>query len=1081
MGKMLALPEAEQALILQKQHKGVSLTGLANSAKSVFCVALAVAGRELPRLLLCVATREEVRAYKNELEGFFPDLPVTEYYPRHLPEVHGKSQSLEIMAQRANAMRILQGDIPGIVLATAEALLQKQSSPKDEKSKFSFGVGDVLDKNLLLEKLLHFGYERVDKVDGLGQFAVRGGIVDVFVVGAEHPVRLEWLDDSVESLRHFDMLTQRSISLVQSVTVTSLLGDVDRGAHSLFECCNEDTTIILDEPNKLWDMLGRLSKENNDYAEQIFTPEELEQEANGHAYFAVSALPQGHLRRYANITVPVRNGTPYNHNFNLLYEDLESFLREGVTPIVMIANTMKARAFADSLGAKGLAGVFSDRKIESGKINVITGNLGMGFRFWNENWVFIAENDIFGVKKRKSVYARKMGEQLQYFTDIKAGDYVVHAQHGIGRYEGVVNMEQGGIRADYLLIIYAEDSRLYVPVDQVGLLHKYVGSEGVVPRLSKMGGGDWLKVKTKAAKAITILAEELLRLYARRQVEQGHAFAPDCHEQKLFEDAFPFEETPDQLKAIGEIKADMEKSRPMERLLCGDVGYGKTEVALRAAFKAVMDGKQVALLAPTTVLTQQHFLTFNQRMGRFGPNIALLNRFTTRKEQKKVIEGLAAGDVDIVIGTHRLLSSDVIFRDLGLLIIDEEQRFGVGQKEKIKKWKVGIDVLALSATPIPRTLHMALVNSRDMSIIETPPEDRLPVETFVLEYDEHLIKEVIRRELRRGGQIFYVHNRIEHLAEIEMRLHRLVPGLRIVVAHGQMPEGRLEEAMMEFYNGDCDLLLCTTIVENGLDVPRANTMIVDGADHYGLSQLYQMRGRVGRSSRLAYAYFFYRQNQVLSEVASKRLQAIHDFTELGSGLKIAMRDLEIRGAGNILGREQHGHIAGVGFHEYCQMLEEAIQRLKTGKEAGTVEPRPVLELHLDAYISDDYIDQPRLKMDVYRHLAELNYEDRDDYLKELEDRFGKPPEETVMLWRVSALRALCSKLKIRGIHVHQGEIKIVFAHHSLVNPEALVRLITKNERKMKFIQSKDPVLLYKDRDIDKKAMDWLERELVKLM
>lgn len=1078
---MLALPEVEQALTLQKQHKGVNLTGLANSAKSAFCVSLSLANKEMPQMLLCVATREEVRAYKNELESFFQNLPVAEYYPRHLPEVHGTSQSLEIMAQRANAMRIMQGEIPGIVLATAEALLQKQSSPKDEKAKFSFSVGDNLDKNVLLEKLVKFGYERVDKVDGLGQFAVRGGIVDIFVVGTEHPVRLEWLDESIESVRYFDMLTQRSISLVQEITVLSLLGSEDKVEHSLFECCALDTTIIFDEPNKIWEMLGRLFKENNNYANHIFTPEELEQEANSKAYFAVSALPHGHLQKYEQITVPVRNGTPYNHNFNLLHEDLESYLREGVTPIIMIANTMKARSFADNLGNNGLAGVYSDREIVANKINVVTGNLTMGFRFWNEDWVLIAENDIFGVKKRKSLYAKKMGDQLQYFTDIKAGDYVVHAQHGIGRYEGVVNMEQGGGRADYLLIVYAEESRLYVPVDQVGLLHKYVGNEGVAPRLSKMGGGDWLRAKTKAAKAITILAEELLRLYAQRQVEQGHAFAPDNDIQQNFENDFPFEETVDQLKAIQEIKADMESPRPMERLLCGDVGYGKTEVALRAAFKAVMDGKQVAVLAPTTVLTQQHYLTFTQRMHSFGPNIALLNRFTTRKEQKKVIEGLAAGDVDIVIGTHRLLSSDVIFKDLGLLIIDEEQRFGVGQKEKIKKWKVGIDVLALSATPIPRTLHMALVNSRDMSIIETPPEDRLPVETFVLEYDEHLIKEAIERELRRGGQIFYVHNRIEHLAEIEMRLHRLVPGVRIVVAHGQMPEGQLEEAMMDFYNGECDLLLCTTIVENGLDVPRANTMIVDGADHYGLSQLYQMRGRVGRSSRLAYSYFFYRQNQVLSEVASKRLQAIHDFTELGSGLKIAMRDLEIRGAGNILGREQHGHIAGVGFHEYCQMLEETINRLKTGKEASASEPQPVLELHLDVFISDDYIDQPRLKMDVYRHLAELNYEDKDDYLKELEDRFGKPPEEAVMLWRVSALRALCRKLKIRGIHVHQGEIKIVFAHHSLVNPDALVRLIKKNERKMKFIQSTDPALLYRDKDIDAKAMDWLECELEKLV
>lgn len=1071
--------ELQTALQFHQQHRGVSLTGLANSAKLVFCAGLAQACGARSKVF-CVATRDDIRAMRGEFEGLFPGETVVEFYPCYLPQVQADSQSLEIMAARASALRIMRGETPGVVFVTAESLLQKQCAPDATVKPISLSVGDNCDQRVLMEKLLQFGYERTDQVDGLGQFAQRGAILDVFPIGEPQPLRLEWFDDSIESIRTFDLNTQRSAKLVQHLQVNAIQNDSGERQASVFDCCAEDTLFFIDEPTKLWEMLVRFAKENEEYRELIFQPEELEQAAGKKPYFVLSALAHNHFSKYEQLTIPVRSGAPYNHNMNLLQEDLESYLGDGITPVIMIANTMKARAFADNLVANSLPAVYNEEQIVEHKINLVKGTLERGFRFWNENWVLIAENDIFGVKKRKSPYKKQMGDQLQYFSDIKTGDYVVHAVHGIGRYEGVKTMEEKGKHTDYLVIAYAEDGRLYVPVEQVGLLHKYVGNEGTMPRLSRMGGADWQKTRSRAAKAITILAEELLRLYAQRMVEDGHAYGPDNNFQKEFEAGFPFEETPDQLKAIKEIKKDMESRKPMDRLLCGDVGYGKTEVALRAAFKAVLDSKQVAVLVPTTVLAQQHYLTFTQRMRGFGPNVALLNRFTTPKEQKRILKELAAGTVDIVIGTHRLLQSDVAFHDLGLLIIDEEQRFGVAQKEKIKKWKTGIDVLCLSATPIPRTLHLALVNGRDMSVIETPPEDRLPVETFVAEYDDNLIKEAIERELRRGGQVFYVHNRIENLDGIALRLHKLVPGMRVQVAHGRMPERQLEEAMMDFYNGDIDVLLCTTIVENGLDVPRANTMIVDGADNYGLSQLYQMRGRVGRSSRLAYAYLLYRKNKQLSEVAVKRLQAIRDFTELGAGFKIAMRDLEIRGAGNILGAEQHGHIAGVGFHEYCTMLEATIRRLKTGKEPGTVEPQPVLELGLDAYISDDYINQPRFKMEVYRRLADLDYSEREEYLQELEDRFGKPPEEVVTLWRVAVLRSLCRNLKIRGIHVHTGEIRIIFAHHSLINPQALVDLTMRYRGKMRVIQSTDPVLLYKDKDVDKKALTWLEREIPKL-
>ena len=692
----------------------------------------------------------------------------------------------------------------------------------------------------------------------------------------------------------------------------------------------------------------------------------------------------------------------------------------------------------------------------------------------------LTENDIFGMQKRKRLHSKNQGAQLQYFSDIRAGDYVVHRVHGIGRYIGVENVEVGGIHRDYLLIAYAGEDKLYVPVDQVSLLHKYVGSEGAVPRLSKMGGTDWKRTTAKAAKAITELAEELLRLYAQRQIIDGHAFSPDTQLQKDFEEAFPYEETPDQLKSIGEIKADMEKPQPMERLLCGDVGYGKTEVAIRAAFKAVVDGMQVAIMVPTTVLAQQHYLTVKERMNHFGVNVAMLNRFCTAKEQKQILQNLEDGRVDVLIGTHRLLQPDVRFPNLGLLIIDEEQRFGVAQKEKIKKWRTGIDVLTLSATPIPRTLHMALVNGRDMSVIESPPEDRLPVETYVSEYNDGMIKEAIERELRRGGRVYYVHNRVSGLEAIASRLRKLVPGISIKLAHGQMNEDMLEDAMISFYEGTCDLLLCTTIVENGLDVPLANTIIIDGAENFGLSQLYQMRGRVGRSSRLAYAYFVYKPNKALSEIAEKRLQAIRDFTELGAGFKIAMRDLEIRGAGNLLGPQQHGHITGIGFAAYCEMLEQTITRLKSGKDAAVPEPEPILEIPAEAYIPDDYIADPRYKMELYRRFAELEYAQRDDLLDELIDRFGNPPPQVEMLWRIAALRGLCRLMKVRGINVRQGSIRITFGEHANVEPEAMMKLLDAHKQHMTFKMGAEPQLLYRTTGMKQEPLDWLEQTLPRL-
>ena len=684
------------------------------------------------------------------------------------------------------------------------------------------------------------------------------------------------------------------------------------------------------------------------------------------------------------------------------------------------------------------------------------------------------------MQKKRRLHTKNSGAQLQYFSEIKAGDYVVHSVHGIGRYIGVENVLVDGVHRDYLLLAYAGDDKLYVPVEQVGMLHKYVGNEGQAPRLSKMGGADWKRVQSKARAAITELAEELLRLYAQRKIVPGHAFAEDTEWQRDFEERFPYEETPDQLKAIAEIKADMEKPEPMDRLLCGDVGYGKTEVAIRAAFKAVMDGKQVAVMVPTTVLAQQHFMTFKERMQPFGAKVEMVSRFCTPREQKRILKDLENGQVDVLIGTHRLLQQDVLFPDLGLLVIDEEQRFGVAQKEKIKRWKTGVDVLTLSATPIPRTLHLALVNGRDMSVIESPPEERLPVETYVAEYNPGMIKEALEREMRRGGRIYYVHNRVLGLENIAADLRSLVPGINIRIAHGQMSEDMLEDAMIAFYEGSCDVLLSTSIIENGLDVPLANTIIIDGAENFGLSQLYQMRGRVGRSSRLAYAYFVYKRNRALSEVAEKRLQAIRDFTELGAGFKIAMRDLEIRGAGNLLGAQQHGHIAGVGFAAYCDMLERTIRKLKDGVEDGVPEPDPGLEISVDGYIPDDYIADPRYKLELYRRFADLTYAEKDDLLDEIIDRFGEPPEEVEVLWRVACLRALCRLLHIRGISVKPGELRITFAENAAIDPTALMQLISEQQQYMNFKSGAQAPLIFLTVKLKTDSLTWLEKNLPRL-
>ncbi|HIU63797.1 MAG TPA: transcription-repair coupling factor [Candidatus Avacidaminococcus intestinavium] len=1073
----------KKAFALLKQGQGVNLNGVSDAQKTSVLAALYEATTMTGPIVLLVADREAVRTYRRELNYYYQAISVQEFYPesRMQSSVYAKSQ--EVSAARVMALRTLYENKFGVVFVTAEAAMQKLPAPQELfQNNLTLNLGDNVTQDVIIRKLVQMGYERVEQVDTLGQFCLRGEILDVYPINENKPVRVEWFDDSIDALRNFDLISQRSIEVRESIEIVRLASVETAYDSSVFAYISQDAMLVLDEPVKFLANIQNVFSENINDVTNLLSADVVEKLCEKHACVTLSGLAHHHFGTNQNIVVPVRRMAPYNKNVEVLLNDLAMWLQEGLKPFIMMSSSDKAKNIVENLRQNGVEALYceSSLAIKAKTVGVFVGELTAGFRFWDEEWLLLTENDIWGVQKRKRLRHKQSGPQIQTFSEINEGDYVVHSVHGIGRYLGVETLQVGDGHRDYLLLKYAGDDKLYVPIEHVGLLHKYIGNEGQAPRLSKMGGNDWKRVTTKAKAAITELAAELLRLYAERKIVQGYAYAPDSNLQKEFEDGFPFEETVDQLRAIVEIKRDMEKPLPMDRLLCGDVGYGKTEVAVRAAFKAVTDGKQVAVLVPTTVLAQQHFMTFSQRMEPFGVTVAMVSRFKTAREQREIFNRLEQGKIDVLIGTHRILQSDVVFADLGLLVIDEEQRFGVAQKEKIKKWTIGVDILTLSATPIPRTLHLALVNGRDMSVIESPPEDRLPVETYVAEYNDSMIKEALEREIKRGGQVYYVYNRVQGLERIADKLRKLVAGIDVRIAHGQMGEELLEDTMISFYEGKFDVLLCTTIIENGLDVPLANTIIIDGAENFGLSQLYQMRGRVGRSSRLAYAYFVYKKDKVLTEIAEKRLQAIKDFTELGAGFRIAMRDLEIRGAGNLLGSQQHGHIAGIGFAAYCDLLEKTIKQMKDGINPAETMPEPVLELDVDAYIPDEYMDSPRYKMEFYRHFAEMAYKDKDDLLDELIDRFGTPPPEVITLWRVAVCRSLCRELKIAGLVVKNKEVRIIFAEQTLVDPEKILSVIKLHGNNAKFKNGKQAQLILKMRDISKNVLEDLEKLLLSL-
>ena len=1020
--------------------------GFAGSMKHA---AIAAAYDEHPRPLAIVTSgREALRGWQEDLAALLPEADVYE-----LPELDrmdfaapGAAKGLERSAQRMNILARLLRHEPIIVLADIGAAAQKGLSTAEfSRAALSLRLGEKLPRETLLERLAALGYEHAAEVEHAGHFSVRGGIVDIFPINALSPIRVEFFDTEIDSMREYDPLTKRSIKNIGTASVMPLRAADDEGEACFLTYLGTAGVTLFDEPSRLISALADAVQEDEVRAARLFSWEDLAAAgAAGHEVFA--ALMS---RSFPACTPTALIGfemvpmTAFQRQFALLESELRRYLADGTQVLILAGGVERANLVRDMLTGWKIPAVVlrQDGAAAKEAVLVTSGALRAGFELSSAHVAVLTEQDVFGRHKAKLRRAPSAGERIRHFREIAPGDYVVHVSHGIGKYLGVETLEVAGVHRDYLRILYGGDDKLFVPTDQVGLLQKYIGAEGAAPRLHRMGTADWARARAKAQKSVEDIADHLLELYAARQLARGHAFTPDDAMQREFEEAFPYEETEDQLRAIAEIKRDMESDKPMDRLLCGDVGFGKTEVAVRAAFKAAMDGYQVAVLVPTTVLAQQHYQTFAARFADFAPKVDVVCRFRSLREQAATLHDVERGRVDILIGTHAILNRKrVRFQKLGLLIVDEEQRFGVTQKEKIKEFAAGVDVLTLSATPIPRTLHMSLAGARDMSIIETAPAERLPVQSYVVESSDAMMRGAIERELARGGQIYFIYNRVESIDRMREHLLRLVPEARIASAHGQMNEDILEQVMMDFYEGHYDILLATSIIENGIDVANANTIIIYDADRFGLSQLYQMRGRVGRSATMAFAYFTYRRDKVLSETAEKRLQAMKEFARLGSGFKIAMRDLEIRGAGSLLGAQQHGHIAGVGFEMYVKLLEEAVAR-KKGEAPAPPPVETVIDLPVEAYIDGGYIDDAMHKIEIYQKIAAVRTnEDLDALLDELIDRFGEPTKPVLALLDIARIKNYARTFGARSVAAKGDALELVLPEGGKLPLPALMRL-----------------------------------------
>ena len=1092
-----------------------------------------------------IITYSDLRA-KEIYENYrFFDREVFYFPAKDLIFFQADIQGKLLEQQRLQVLKAL-AECRQVTIITTMAACMNQLVPFEEWMDHIIEIDSAceIDTEELKKELIGLGYERVGQVEGPGQFAIRGGIVDIFPLTEETPIRIELWGEEVDSIRSFDVESQRSIEnldlvriypaaelipsqrqrkkalermeaeakkaeelfckdgkMEEAARIRHLMQDcrdqldelqeplsmegfieyfMDRKTNFLDYFAGKHTLIFLDEPNRLLEsgqaveMEFRESMKNRlekgyvlpGQTELLFAHQETvaaicRRNAVGLCTLENARAPWSVSGKYS---LTVRSVNPYNNSFDLLVKDLQRWKKDGYRVILLSASRTRGNRLAVDLLAEGLTSYYTedpDREVHPGEVLVTYGNAKRGYEYPLIKFVVIAESDIFGQEQKKKKKRRRYeGKRINSFTELSVGDFVVHENHGLGVYRGIEKVVVDKVTKDYMKIEYAGTSCLYVPATQLDVIQKYADGDAKPPKLNKLGTQEWNRTKTRVKTAVRAIAQDLVKLYAQRQRKEGFVYGEDTVWQREFEEMFPFEETEDQLLAIDAVKQDMESRKIMDRLICGDVGYGKTEIAIRAAFKAVQEGKQVAYLVPTTILAQQHYNTFVQRMKEFPVRVDLMCRFRSAAEQKKTIADMKKGLVDIVIGTHRLLSKDVEYKDLGLLIIDEEQRFGVAHKEKIKQLKTDIDVLTLTATPIPRTLHMSLIGIRDMSVLEEAPQERVPIQTYVMEYNEEMVREAISRELNRGGQVYYVYNRVNDIVEVTNKVASLVPQASVAFAHGQMKEHELEKIMVDFINGEIDVLVTTTIIETGLDISNANTMIIHDADNMGLSQLYQLRGRVGRSNRTAYAFLMYRRNKMLKEVAEKRLSAIREFTELGSGFKIAMRDLEIRGAGNLLGSEQHGHMEAVGYDLYCKLLNESVREIQ-GQNTISQDFETVLDIDVDAFIPDRYISNEYQKLDVYKRIAAVQTEEEyDDMLEELMDRFGEPPRSVQNLLMIARLRAMAHDDFVSELTQKGDEIRIVMYEKAQIDTSKIDGLLKYYKGRLKFTIDKNPYFTY---------------------
>lgn len=1067
------LAEFEQIKEKSKTNKGIlQVSGCMESQKSHLMYGLS--GIAPYRLILA---EDERRAREIYEDYRFYDRKVYSYPAKDLlffqADIHGNL----LIRQRMKVIKALLEEKELTVVTSIDGCMDfLESLEKIKEQLIHYESDSTVDTEQLKNQLVALGYEQVGQVEMPGQFSVRGGIVDIYCLTEENPWRIELWGDEIDSIRSFDPESQRSLENLEELTIYPAVEHIgDKDMVSFLDYFPEERTIIfLDEPNRLTEKGGAVEEEyrqsrmhreekgsRNLPENWLCSFEQLQKELNKRNCISVCALEpkQAGWKVREKFYLEVKSISAYNNSFELLVKDLHHYKKQGYRIALLSGSRTRAERLAKDLQEEGLAAFYGqdyDREICPGEIMVVYGHAKKGFEYPLIKFAVMTESDIFGQEQKKKKKKNYSGSRIQDFAELSIGDFVVHEKHGLGIYRGIEKVEVDRIVKDYIKIEYRGGSNLYIPATQLDCLQKYSGADASkAPKLNKLGTQEWNKTKSKVRGAVKNIAKELVELYAVRQEKEGYVCGPDTVWQREFEEMFPYEETEDQLSAIEDAKRDMESTRIMDRLICGDVGYGKTEVALRAAFKEVQESRQVAYLAPTTILAQQIYNTFVQRMKEFPVHVELLCRFRTPAQQKKAIEDLKKGQVDVIIGTHRILSKDVQFKNLGLLIVDEEQRFGVTHKEKIKQLKKDVDVLTLTATPIPRTLHMSLIGIRDMSVLEEPPMDRMPIQTYVMEYDEETVREAINRELRRGGQVYYVYNRVTDIADVALRIAKLVPDARVDFAHGQMSERELENVMYSFVNGDIDVLVSTTIIETGLDISNVNTMIIHDSDRYGLSQLYQLRGRIGRSNRTAYAFLMYRQNVMLKETAEKRLAAIREYTDLGSGFKIAMRDLELRGAGNLLGAQQHGHMNAVGYDLYCKMLNEAV---KEAKGIHTMEDfETSVDLNVDAYIPDSYISNEFQKLDIYKRIAGIEtQQDYDDMLEELLDRFGEPGKAVLNLLAIAKLKAIAHQGYVTEIKQTGKTVRFTLYEKARLNTEGFPALMQKYRRGLQFKNEQEP-------------------------